>query len=51
MTRLELMVAGVLLVCLLEVGMADILTSFGSKPNKGAVRTLTRESLLKTGRA
>ena len=31
MTRLELLVAGVLLVCLLEVGMADILMSFGSK--------------------
>ena len=46
MTRLELLVASVWLVCLLEVGMADILMSFGSKPNKGAVRTLTRESLL-----
>jgi len=31
MTRLELLVAGVLLVCLLEVGMADILMSFAAR--------------------
>jgi len=46
MTRLELLVAGVLFVCLVEVGISDIFLNFNYKQNKGARWTLTHELLL-----
>jgi len=46
MNRRELLIAGVLFLCLVEVGLTHILMNFNDKQHRGAGRTLTRELLL-----